>query len=132
MTTPELGDEVYRSHQVLKGRQIIDADGEDTVGEFNALLKEKAKVKSRLTSMKTSTDNDLNRAEINSADKSSLHNTMVKSLLDMKQEMLAEEKIELDRIFTDLIAVIEACYTGPYEGSQWEKMEKFKDTFHNE
>ena len=47
------------------------------------------------------------------------------------QETLAKEKIELDRIFTDLIAVIEVCYTGPYEGSQWEEMEKFKDTYPN-
>ena len=61
-----------------------------------------------------------------------MHNTMVKSLLDMKQEMLAKEKIELDRIFTDLIAVIEACYTSPYQGSQWEEVEKFKDIYHKE
>ena len=95
-STGNLADELYSSRPILRGKEIIEAEGQTTLDEFEALLKDKSRVKSRLKSMKSATENDLKNAGISTASRSFLHNTMIKSMLDRDQETLAKQKAELD------------------------------------
>ena len=122
-----LEDEFYDSHTILRGKEILLAEGQSTLDEFEVLLKDKSKVKPRLTSMKTATENDLKNAGISTASRSYLHNTMITSMLDMKHETLGKEKAKLNRIFTKIIAIIEAYDSSPAQGREWKEVENFKE-----
>ena len=87
------------SHQeILRGTDMIESEGQEVLQEFNDLLRKKTGVKSRFTSTKTATENDLKNEERNT-NKTHLHVTFLKSMLDMKLETLGKEKALLDKIF---------------------------------
>ena len=120
------------SHQeILRRKAMVESEGRAVIQEFEALLKEKTKVKSRLTSTKTATENDL-KNEAHSTNKSYLHITFIKSMLDVKQEILGKKKALLDRIFGEIIAIIDAYDSGTVNGRQWEEAQNFKESFTRE
>ena len=56
-------DEFYDSHrEILRGKEIITAEGQAVLDEFETLIKEKSRVKSRRTSLKSARENDLKNA----------------------------------------------------------------------
>ena len=110
---------------------MIESEAPEIKKEFNDLIKKKTGIKSRFTSTKSATENNLKNEERNTK-KTQLHVTFIKSMLDMKLETLGKEKTLLDQIFGDIICIIDMYDCGPANERQWEEAQNYKGLFTKE
>ena len=87
----EVQDRVMESFQVLRGREIIDAQPQEVRDQFAELQRKQTNTRKKTTNLITQTKNELKHEESNR--KSKLHEAFVKSMLAARLEAACQQKM---------------------------------------
>ena len=133
----EVEDEIVNHHPegpILRGAEIVEALGEKTFQEFEDCLRRKTRLKRALTAKMRVTEADMSNAVVDrpSEEVTSIQNTYMIGLMNMKLESIPHDRQEVDNNFIVIMAIIEESYIGPSVGEQWEAWDRYRGQMQTE